>query len=252
VTSLFQRALALTVFVLALAGGAYYLAFLHEESRPAFEPLGSRTSDVASEGLDEAPRTEDRALATSREVVTAEPTGPTVVGPGSEEAVPAASRSIKGRVIDAATGEGRRTTLQVSRSMKLVRTEHTLEDGTFSVDDLDPGTYAIGASHPGGGAGAVEGIELTGVGEPTEVVIRLTPGGTLSIRFQRTDLAHASYEVHRDSAIVAHGNLMRDVVFPVRVPAGDLEVVLLNARGEAVTGQQVSVGDGTQVAVNFE
>lgn len=253
--SSFNRSFALLAFVLALAGGVYFLVMRAGKAPSTPAPVGTAAvQDANAARTESASGIVERSPGTSRESVS----------PRAPELDEAAARnepeqvgqdgllSLPGRVVDAATGEGCRAMLWVTRSMKRVRTEPTLADGTFSVDDLEPGIYAIGASDPNSGAGAVENIELTGTGEPPEVVIRLTPGGKLSIRYQRTDIAHASYEVHLKSAIVAHGTLMRDVVFPVRVPAGELEVVLLDAVDGAVASQFVSVGDGTQVAVNFE
>jgi hypothetical protein len=97
---------------------------------------------------------------------------------------------VRGRVIEAATGQGCRAELMLTPQNPRPgwfgsgMSTGTGEDGAFEFEGLEPGLYGFAAGTQDGRFGVVSSVSIDANVEAQEVVVPLSPGGILKLRYE--------------------------------------------------------------------
>jgi hypothetical protein len=132
---------------------------------------------------------------------------------------------LEGRVIDAATREGRRAEIVVSSRDPTIanKIEHTQDDGSFSLRGIESGTYDLIARIDEGRVAVLRAVNL-GSGEHLEnVVLALESGARVAVRYDG-HAAECFFRIFSGDAIVGANELSKGETGVRVVPAGKLRI----------------------------
>lgn len=114
------------------------------------------------------------------------------------------------------------------------------EDGSFRVDGLAVGTYALTANTTGVQVAIRSGIQLAAGQQVVDLVLSLQPGGRLRIRYDGA-APYGQLRIHSDGFPVAADGIERGSDKTFVVPVGSLTVVCSEHMGSEKSSRSKSV-----------
>ena len=163
---------------------------------------------------------------------------------------------LSGRVVDATTGEGVTATIAVGiPGDKTGRTymPTSKPDGSFAVNSLLPGTYALGATTVDGRVGVLRGVEIVGGGDSHDLVIQVQPGARVRVRYAGA-LDFCSVHVEQDGVPVALDGVEKGTSKTFSAPVGSVRVVArLGGNGKEVVRElTLKAGEEQELVIKDE
>jgi protocatechuate 3,4-dioxygenase beta subunit len=183
----------------------------------ALGPLGPGTFAIRGSGQPFASSDVVKADAGARDVIIR-------LRPGS---------GLRGRLVDAQTGIA--TTGEIMLKAETPRqgpfgqglSTHTQEDGTFDIKGLEPGRFGIVARAADGRFGVLSGIDATAAHTVDDLVVSMSPGGTLRLRYDGTK-PHISLKITTHDLPISWGeSLELEKPLEKRAPQGALVLQVL-------------------------
>jgi hypothetical protein len=159
---------------------------------------------------------------------------------------------LAGRVVDA-SGAGLVAQIAVAipgDKMGGVHMPTSNPDGSFEVQGLLPGTYALAATLTDGRAGVLRGVELVGGGDLGDLVIQVRAGARVRVRYEGAQ-SHCSARVERDGVVVATDGVEKGTWKSFSTPPGNVKVVcrLAGNGKEIVRELTLEVGEDQDLVV---
>ncbi len=133
---------------------------------------------------------------------------------------------LAGRVVDALTGEGVAATVAVSQpgEKTSICMPRSKADGSFALDSLLPGTYALAATLADGRTGLLRGAVLTAGANVRDLVIAVRPGARLRVRYAGEN-GFAAVRVEQDGVVFATDGVEKGTTRTFSAPAGQVSVI---------------------------
>ena len=134
--------------------------------------------------------------------------------------------TLAGRVVDARTGEGAVASIAVSIPADPTANIHmptSKPDGSFALTGMLPGTYALAATTTDGRVGILRGVELTAGGDVQDLVLQISAGARLRVRYDGTQEV-CSAQVLVDGIVVATGGVEKSTSKTFAAPPGAVSV----------------------------
>jgi hypothetical protein len=167
---------------------------------------------------------------------------------------------IRGRVIDAVTGEGVEAHVVVGPQRGDSQPGFggalgsSSSDGTFDFQGLAPGTYSLAASTTGGACGIAADLRLED-GTQLDIEVRVQPGARLRLRYDGPQEV-AQIHAYLGSVVVAMDGVERGTKHMFVVPPGTLQIVWSEHDGtQSVAHEQevtVALGELAELQLGSE
>ncbi len=133
---------------------------------------------------------------------------------------------LAGRVVDARTGEGAVASIAVSIPADPKANIHmptSKPDGSFALQGMLPGTYALAATTTDGRVGILRGVELPEGGDVHDLVLQLTPGARLRVRYDGAQDV-CSTQILVDGVVVSTDGVEKSTSKTFAAPPGAVSV----------------------------
>jgi hypothetical protein len=134
---------------------------------------------------------------------------------------------LAGRVADSSSGEGVIAEIAVSIPADPQAGIHmpTSEpDGTFVLEGMLPGSYALAAATTDGRVGILRGVELAAGSDLHDLLISVQPGARVRVRYEGAQ-GYCSAQVVQDGVVVATDGVEKGTSKTFSGPAGSVKVV---------------------------
>jgi len=163
---------------------------------------------------------------------------------------------LAGRVVDAKSGEGVVAGIYVSipgDPTSSIQHPSSKPEGSFELQGLLPGAYALCASSTDGRVGSLRGVELVAGGDLHDLVIQLQPGARVRVRYAG-EKGVASVRVVQDGVVFGTDGVEKGTTKSLSAPAGSVKVVCRLGRNgkEVVRELTLKAGEVQEVVIKDE
>jgi len=204
-------------------------------------PIGPGTITLIASAAPFAPSEKLKVAAGARDVVLR-------LRPGT---------SLRGRCIDAQTGAATRSDIMLTPEMITSSPSgsglwtSTREDGSFELNELEPGRYGIVASASGGRFGVLTWFDAPAGQGVRDLVVPVSPGGTLRLKYEGASRSTLVKIVTRGLHVTWTEEVLAGKAWERRMPAGPMVIQELGADDEVQRSiaVEVAAGEVTEVVV---
>jgi hypothetical protein len=125
------------------------------------------------------------------------------------------------------------------------------EDGSFDTDSLVPGLYGISAGTHDGRFGILRGVGVSAGAETADLVVAVSPGGTLRLKYEGTR-AEVDCMIRCQDVPIGWGEPLEPGRWAAMLaPAGSLHLALRDERKEVLATRTVELGAGEEKEIVF-
>jgi len=165
--------------------------------------------------------------------------------------------SLRGRVVDARTGQGCQAEMRLAlEDGRKGWDEHGIgwsshEDGSFDADGLAPGLYDLSAGTKDGRFGVLRSVGVSAGAETSDLVVAVAPGGKLRLRYEGSR-PKVTCSVRFQGVPIGWAQDLQAGDATVRLaPAGTLLLGLSAENGQEISTRTVELGAGEESEVLF-